>query len=416
MRPIGRRAQLRAPLFLLLFRLSPLGLALLLAACSTADSLQADGWTGRIDTLDSGEIRVSNPPTGLWSEEEVPRIVEQLRIGKAEGSDPAVFGAISLFDVDEDGRVWIFDEHSRDIRVFDRDGRFVRSVGRPGEGPGEFHMVIGMDRSPQGDLWVLDPGLLRFSIFEPSGEFLRGQRVEGGSIIMPWPGGFDRDGTLLHYGRRPSEDGSGFDLVMIRYAASDSTMVPLDTLRIPHFERTPPFEIRAGTRYMSVSVPFAPSPVWRLSPRGEIWWTTASEYTLHQSSRAGDTLLTIVKEFSPSEVTAGDIDAAVRNLSRFTEAGGRIDPGRIPDTKPALGDFFFDDRDRVWVIPFEETENENPELDVFDDGGRFLGTVKVPFPFETNPPPIVRDGVFYAVTKNEFDVPAIVRGRILPSR
>jgi hypothetical protein len=385
-----------------------LGATLVFSACSANDIPQTDRWRGRVDTLESGEIHVANPEEGLWAEADIPQVEEDLRIGASDGGDPATFGAVSSFEVDHEGRIWVLDGHSQEIRVFAKDGRFVRTVGKNGEGPGEFNMATGMSWSPQGNLWVLDPGTLRFSVLDSSGTFLGSQRVAGGTLIIPWPGGFDRHGRLLHYDRRTREVGGVFDMVIVRY---DADMNPTDTLEIPRLESPASFELRAGLRYMSVPVPFAPSPVWHLSPLGDIWWSNGADYSIRRSGPDGNPVFTISKESSPTPVSDKDIEMAIAGLEQFTDAGGRIDFRRIPGEKPALSDFFFDDRDRIWVIPYGEMVQARPTLDVFDHEGRFLGHVEIPFRFKTTPTPIVRSGAFYAVTTDELDVPFIVRGR-----
>jgi hypothetical protein len=386
--------------------------ATIFSACSAGESPEPDAWLGSVDTLASGEIHVSNPQAGLWTEEIVPRIEPDLRIGAVGSTGPDAFSAISLFEVDDEGRIWVLDDHSQEIRVFGRDGRFVRTIGGHGDGPGEFQMVTGMSWSPDGDLWVLDPGTLRFSVFDTSGTFLRSQRVEGGAVIIPWPGGFDLNGELLHYGRRPKEEGTGFELVMVRFYSDDLGIPPSDTLLVPRFESPAPFELQNEQRYMSVPLPFAPLPVWHLSPSGDIWWTNSADYLIHRSGQSGEILLTISKDFSPSPVTSDDLDTAILALHRFTEAGGRLDLSRIPDKKPALSDFFFDGEGQIWVIPYGEMSRTRPALDVFDPEGRYLGQVTLPFRFQTTPAPIVRGGYFYALATDELDVPFIVRGRI----
>ena len=55
------------------------------------------------------------------------------------------------------GRLWIGDSQGKDVRVFDADGQFVRAVGQPGEGPGEFGSVGSVRRWSGGQ--YLDHGL-----------------------------------------------------------------------------------------------------------------------------------------------------------------------------------------------------------------------------------------------------------------
>ena len=55
----------------------------------------------------------------------------------------------------------------RTIKVFDLSGGFVRSIGRDGEGPGEFRQVTDIAVSSQDSLLALDSDLARISVFGP---------------------------------------------------------------------------------------------------------------------------------------------------------------------------------------------------------------------------------------------------------
>jgi hypothetical protein len=58
------------------------------------------------------------------------------------------------------------------LHLFDFDGGYLRSVGRRGEGPGEF-MEIGEVLFDGDSLFVNDPGLLRISVFDSAFAYVR---------------------------------------------------------------------------------------------------------------------------------------------------------------------------------------------------------------------------------------------------
>ena len=65
------------------------------------------------------------------------RLIEELRLGRIEGSGPDIFADIDDLAVDADGRIYVADVGWREVRLFDRDGRFVRRLAPEGDGPGE---------------------------------------------------------------------------------------------------------------------------------------------------------------------------------------------------------------------------------------------------------------------------------------
>jgi hypothetical protein len=54
-----------------------------------------------------------------------------------------------------------------EIAVFDRRGRFIRIVGRQGEGPGEFQAISALVALPDGGIAAFDPTNLRMTYFSP---------------------------------------------------------------------------------------------------------------------------------------------------------------------------------------------------------------------------------------------------------
>jgi hypothetical protein len=78
---------------------------------------------------------------------------EVVRIGASEGEGPAVFGRVGGYALNGAGkRVFIFDSHTSELRIFRIDGSHIRTVGRRGGGPGEFQDVRGLIWSPKGTL------------------------------------------------------------------------------------------------------------------------------------------------------------------------------------------------------------------------------------------------------------------------
>jgi hypothetical protein len=377
-----------------------------LAACD-AGAGDAARWAGTIDTLPSGQVVVQNPATPIWRAGEEWGVVEELRIGGVGGTGPEVFGSVSSITVDPAGRIWVLDGQAQEVRVFDADGQHVRTVGRRGGGPGEFQQAVHIALAPDGNVWVMDPSNARLSVFDTAGAYVEGKAALGGFVMMPWPGRFDEGGryysALLREGRW-------------RLVRHDASFLPLDTVEVP---RDPVsrewFEIRdsEGRPRLRAAVPYQGFLDWQVSPAGTMWALIADQYRLFELDSSGDTVRSITRSFAPLSVTAIDRERAREDMKWFTEQGGRFDPSRLPAHKPPVRGFFFDDKRHVWV---ERTVDEDEELrrvfDVFDPDGRFLGTVHLPFPLWMSAP-VVRDGRMFAVTRDELDVPYVVRARIV---
>jgi len=95
------------------------------------------------------------------------------------------FWNISGLCIDSEGDVYVADRGWAKIIELDRQGRFLRSFGRKGQGPGEFSadtgssldVTIGND----GFLYIYDGRGSRLSRFDRAGKFLDGMPLKSGS-------------------------------------------------------------------------------------------------------------------------------------------------------------------------------------------------------------------------------------------
>ncbi len=91
----------------------------------------------------------------------------------------------------QSGGFVIASQRDRLLHRFDANGRFVRTIGRRGAGPGEFRAISGVVHVASDTLLVHDPTLRRISVFAPGGTFVRVD--ESGELVLCCA----RDGTSL---------------------------------------------------------------------------------------------------------------------------------------------------------------------------------------------------------------------------
>ena len=100
----------------------------------------AVGAVGKANAQDARELEFADMQQQLVLE-------EQIAIGSMDGEHD-VFGRIMNLAIDSRGRLVIADDLSQNLKVFELTGEFVATIGRSGEGPGEFY-------SPGKCEWVL---------------------------------------------------------------------------------------------------------------------------------------------------------------------------------------------------------------------------------------------------------------------
>jgi len=120
----------------------------------------------------NGVTYVRNPKQGLWDSggKAKIRLVQEVQIGKLDGQEEYLFVYISDVAVNGKGDIYIADRQLNEVRKFDREGRYLLTIGRKGQGPGEFQSIRTLSLNKQNDLFVFDNMLGRISIFSERGE------------------------------------------------------------------------------------------------------------------------------------------------------------------------------------------------------------------------------------------------------
>jgi hypothetical protein len=108
--------------------------ALLASGCGEPGTTSKTGWEGQIDSLPNGQVVVHNGDRGVWPEGAAWRLVADARVGSVDSPGPQSFAFIVSFAVDAEDRVWVLDGQASELRVFDRHGAHVRTIGRLGKG------------------------------------------------------------------------------------------------------------------------------------------------------------------------------------------------------------------------------------------------------------------------------------------
>ena len=101
--------------------------------------------------------------------------------------------------VDDNDHVYVSDDWTNTISVFDSGGKFLRKWGKTGSGDGEFRQPAGLAVEKNGNVIVVDSGNNRLQVFTPDGKFVGkcGRAGSGdGEFNQPWGITLDKDGNI----------------------------------------------------------------------------------------------------------------------------------------------------------------------------------------------------------------------------
>lgn len=106
-------------------------------------------------------------------------LIEEISIGEIEKGEEYILNRPIDIKVDEDGNIYILDWGDIKIKVYDSQGRFVRTIGRRGQGPGEFDVPASFSLSVEGHIFLYDSRQRNFMAIDAFGVQLSSFRIEG---------------------------------------------------------------------------------------------------------------------------------------------------------------------------------------------------------------------------------------------
>lgn len=153
-----------------------------LSACTGRASTEA-----AVQAVDSAGMRIATI-TAAPSEvaEWTVSSTSILTMTGAETGDSSAFATIGAVRWLGDGRIVVADVAANRLLVFDSTGRYLRALGRAGDGPGEFRYIGSVSALPGDSLATFDGRLRRLSLWHPDRGFVRAIPVGGGSLES-WP-------------------------------------------------------------------------------------------------------------------------------------------------------------------------------------------------------------------------------------
>ncbi len=101
----------------------------------------------------AGQQEVTNPAKAPKPPETI-QLEELWRVGGYDDED-VLFGVITDIIAGRDGNFYMLDSQLNEVQVYSPKGEHLRTIGREGEGPGEFRVAFNLLLLPNGNIGVL---------------------------------------------------------------------------------------------------------------------------------------------------------------------------------------------------------------------------------------------------------------------
>jgi hypothetical protein len=288
--------------------------------------------------------------------------LEPLWTAGGETSPEGGFADVTAVAVDPAGAAFVLDGKDCRVAVFDAGGKFVRTFGRKGQGPGELNGPIGIFVTPGNEIMVEESLNRRLSYFTPEGKFLR-QRSTAQGMGMGLAG-LVMDGRGRMAGRSLFMDGGkiGFEIRVY-----DADLKPGAVLARIEMANLGGLKIDPLTQ--------APGLVIAPDERGRLFLGSVEGYRIRVLDFDGRVSRAVERDYDPVPVRKEDLDRLSKIIGGMPATGGLNlkEMIQIPDVYPAYLIFVVDPDGRILVRTHDRGKDEKEHLfDVFDAQGRYV--------------------------------------------
>ena len=322
---------------------------------------------------------------------------EDLSIESVDPDGNVLLYLAGAYAVDRSDTIYISDRQDYAIKVFDDRGRFVRAIGRKGEGPGEFQNITRVACLPEGRLLVMDWGLTRVSLFSSDGTFIQSHNYQNTSfaVYLTADSFYTREVVSIEPGGAPMEWKRILFVKAFDYSGTEI---------FSYGEFTPPqsnFINEAGEQF-SYSQPYDAVSVFAGDPGTQsLYHCPGDAYLIEVIDGEGHIFRKIDRPYRRLPVTDEDKQSYLASFRNITEKKLSLieRDAEMPDTKPVCERMLVDDSGNLWVELSEQKQEADRTLtayDIFDRDGRYVYKV-----WTEQRPGLFRNGKMYRMTADE---------------
>ena len=368
-----RRFSARAPFLILVVAIALSGLTY---------SQKPPAWKGSI-AKEGGIVVVKNPAKPLYGPEAFS-LVEELAIGGDAGPD-ALLASITSIAEGPDGAIFVLDQEDLNVKAFDRAGKYLRTISRQGQGPGELSAPISVHWTAAGELAVVD-ARRRILFFDAAGKHLRDVPAVDLSFFDIRP---DAKGNYYGYFVSVFDENPRYELRKLDGALK--ALFPIESS---------PTQDAARDGFD----PFFPVLRWAVLPGGGVVCGHAVKSELRVYDAAGKLVRRIGMVREPVAVAKEDIDERTEGMAPETLKSLKV-PGHYPSFRYILSD----DAGRIYVLCWERPPGRKGYyVDVFDPEGRYVVRAAVP-----DKQPLILGDRLYAAEEDAEGNPVLKRYKIV---
>jgi len=319
-------------------------------------------------------------------------------------TDSIFISRVSGIAVADNGTLFMADRSEAVIHVYNGSGIYQTSVGRRGEGPGEFQTIVQPEVS-DGSFFVLDLDQQRVSVFDAENySFRRSFSLGDKEGIRGRPMSMELlpEERILALYRASERDGNRLKRSEISAILDhEGEVISSGFVTLTENNR---LLVESNGIFQIFSMPFLGQNLIDVTENGEIVTGFTDRFLLHYLTLNGDTLRSIYHATTPPPLDRTGLINNVDNASIRSELSSMD----LPDTRQAFNSLKVDDEYRLWISsPTADTDVN--DWRVLSNNGEKMAQFSQPASSNLQ---LVKDGFAYFLeTDEETGVTDVVKYR-----
>lgn len=314
-----------------------------------------------VEVIDGVE-HVHNTGTPLYPDRSVT-FEEDLSIG---GEDYEMLSRPMNLVVDKEGHIFIADNQDQSIKVFGPDGEFIRSIGRKGEGPGEFSYVGYQAFIPDGRLLVMDAMASRLSLFDAEGTYLvshhwtqRNSRplyATDSSCVM--------SEFVFGEGKDPLEERT---LFVKKYDFEGNEILNFGEFLAEEMKIHRESRAGGGGITFGISVPHSSHSIFAADQaRERLYHCINDEYMIEVFDENGKVIRRLDRPYEPLPFTSEDAEEFRSQYAQSESMKKMVQGVPMPAVKAITPRMLVDEGGNLWVETYEKKKVDDKDFTAYD--------------------------------------------------
>ncbi|MDH5467211.1 MAG: 6-bladed beta-propeller [Candidatus Aminicenantes bacterium] len=335
-------------------------------------------------------IKVITNPDFPRDGRHVLELEEELSIGVIEGDENYMLSWPYDLEVDDDGTIYVMDWREDTIKVYDKEGNYIRIVARKGRGPGEFESPAHFKISTDGKLVLLGSRHRQLDILDLTGNHLSGFKLKGYCSELK----LDRENHIYYHTTSfETEDVIGAEQrieqikTICRADLDGQNPFVFGTFRGDKMK----FKKESATTSSSGSSPHVCTTAWAVDRGGRLYAGYNEHYQMSVYDPDAQLIFKFGRQFTPLK------NPNYKEGSIFSEYW------------PAFfRDPFFDEEGNLWLRQYGKEDEQGVKYDIFSPDGIYIRQVVVPHPIKE-----IKNGKIYSIVRDEEEFMFVKRFRVI---